>query len=36
MSAVLREHAEHQFAEELYELARLDDRNRPPSWKMSP
>jgi MoxR-like ATPase len=36
MSAVLREHAEQQFAEELHELARSDTRARPPNWKLSP
>lgn len=36
MSTVLREHAEHQFAEELQELARVDTRPRPPSWLLSP
>ena len=36
MSAVLREHAEQQFAEELHELARADTRPRPPNWKLSP
>jgi MoxR-like ATPase len=34
--AVLREHAEQQYAEELHELARADDRQRPPNWKLSP
>lgn len=34
--AVLRAHAEHQFAHELDALARADDRPRPPSWRMSP
>src|SRR5437764_13217551 len=34
--AVLREHAEEQYAEELHELARADDRQRPPNWKLSP
>jgi len=34
--AVLREHAEHQFAQELTELAKVDDRQRPPNWKLSP
>ena len=34
--AVLREHAEQQFAEELDELARVDDRQRPPNWRLSP
>lgn len=36
MNAVLREHAEQQFAEELQELARSDTRTRPPNWKLSP
>src|SRR5215218_7764187 len=36
MTTLLREHAEHQFAEELAALARADERPRPPSWKMSP
>jgi MoxR-like ATPase len=34
--AVLRQHAEQQFAEELAELAKVDDRQRPPNWKLSP
>jgi MoxR-like ATPase len=34
--AVLRAHAEQQFAHELDALARADDRPRPPSWRMSP
>jgi MoxR-like ATPase len=33
---VLRRHAEDQFAEELSELAKVDDRPRPPRWKLSP
>jgi MoxR-like ATPase len=33
---VLRRHAEDQFAEELEELAAVDDRQRPPSWRLSP
>lgn len=36
MTAVLREHAESQFAEELHELARHDTRSRPQNWKLSP
>jgi MoxR-like ATPase len=36
MSAVLREHAEHQFREELEQLAQVDSRPRPPSWRLSP
>src|SRR5262245_47556572 len=33
---VLRPHAEVQYAGELAALARLDDRERPPSWRLSP
>ncbi len=33
---VLRPHAEAQFASELTALARLDDRQRPPGWQLSP
>ncbi len=33
---LLREHAEYQFAEELEELAKVDKRQRPPNWKLSP
>ena len=36
MSAVLRQHAEQQFAEELHELGRADSRPRPPNWQLSP
>jgi MoxR-like ATPase len=36
MTAVLREHAEQQFREELEHLARADTRPRPPNWKLSP
>src|ERR671919_712560 len=36
MSAVLRQHAEQQFAEELNELSRADARPRPPNWQLSP
>jgi MoxR-like ATPase len=34
--AVLRAHAEQQFAHELDALSRADGRPRPPSWRMSP
>ena len=34
--AVLRQHAEAQFADELAALAKADTRQRPPSWKLSP
>jgi MoxR-like ATPase len=36
MNAVLRRHAEQEYAEELAELAKADDRQRPPNWKLSP
>src|SRR6185295_12221299 len=36
MSTILRQHAEHQFAEELDQLAKSDDRERPENWKLSP
>ncbi|HEY3060748.1 MAG TPA: AAA family ATPase [Chloroflexota bacterium] len=36
MDAVLRRHAEEEFAEELEQLAAIDDRPRPPSWRLSP
>ncbi len=36
ISFLLREHAENQFAEELAEIAKTDDRQRPPNWKLSP
>lgn len=35
-AAVLRQHAETQFAEELEQLAKADDRQRPANWKLSP
>ena len=35
-TAVLRQHAEHQYASELTALAAQDDRPRPPKWKLSP
>jgi MoxR-like ATPase len=35
-NAVLRRHAEDQFAEELAELRKHDDRARPANWTMSP
>src|SRR5579872_5543882 len=36
LQAVLRQHAEQQYAEELAELAKADERQRPPNWKLSP
>ena len=35
-SAVLREHAEQLYAEELATLAEHDKRQRPPNWALSP
>ena len=32
----LRLHAEQQFASELEALAQVDDRQKPPNWKLSP
>lgn len=34
--AILRQHAEEQFAEELEELKKHDKRQRPPNWLLSP
>jgi MoxR-like ATPase len=36
LSTLLRARAEQQFAEELFELRRVDDRQRPPHWELSP
>lgn len=36
MSAILRQHAEQLFAEELEELQKGDTDKRPKSWKLSP
>ena len=36
MSDTLRRHAEDLFAEELEELAKADERQRPPQWNLSP
>ncbi|GCE06584.1 ATP-binding protein [Dictyobacter aurantiacus] len=36
VEAVLRQHAEQQFAEELAELSKVDSRQRPPNWQLSP
>jgi hypothetical protein len=33
---ILRLHAEQQFAPELEELAKHDQRPRPPNWRLSP
>ncbi len=34
--AMLRQAAEHEFAEELAALAKVDERQCPPNWKLSP
>ncbi|HEY9709605.1 MAG TPA: AAA family ATPase, partial [Oculatellaceae cyanobacterium] len=34
--SLLREHAEQEFAHELEELAKVDQRQRPQNWKLSP
>jgi MoxR-like ATPase len=36
MTTVLRPHAEQQYADELAMLERVDDRPRPPQWRLSP
>ncbi len=36
LHAVLRQHAEQQYADELAELAKADKRQHPPNWKLSP
>jgi len=36
MSTLLRQHAEQLFAEELAELSKQDDGQRPTNWKLSP
>ena len=36
MTDLLRPHAEQAFADELATLACVDDRQRPPTWKLSP
>lgn len=33
---ILRQHAEHEHADELAALAKSDDRPRPPNWRLSP
>ncbi|MEM1291890.1 MAG: AAA family ATPase [Cyanobacteria bacterium P01_H01_bin.162] len=36
VTAILRQHAETQFATELAALREADDRQRPPNWQLSP
>jgi len=35
-TSFLREHAEEEFAVELAELAKVDNKQRPPNWRLSP
>jgi len=35
-NAVIRQHAEQQYAQELDELSKEDKRQRPPNWVLSP
>ena len=35
-SVTLRAHAEHEYAAELEALKAIDDRQRPPKWRLSP
>ncbi len=36
MTQTLRQHAEQQFADELAAIARVDQRQKPTNWKLSP
>jgi hypothetical protein len=36
VTAILREHAEQQYDQELEQLGRCDKRVRPPNWLLSP
>ena len=36
LNTILRQHAEQQFAEELAEIKKFDERQRPPNWVLSP
>ena len=36
MTELMRPHAEQEYADELAALVRVDDRPRPPTWKLSP
>jgi MoxR-like ATPase len=35
-TTLLRQHAEQQFAHELEELIKVDNRQKPPNWQLSP
>src|SRR5499427_8341467 len=36
MTEILRKHAEQEYAEELEQLDKVDQRTRPQNWKLSP
>jgi MoxR-like ATPase len=36
MTEILRKHAEQEYAEELEQLDKIDQRTRPQNWKLSP
>lgn len=36
VSEIQRQQAEQQYAEELAQLAKADDKQRPPNWRLSP
>jgi len=36
VAEILRRHAEDQFAEELHEVSKVDTRQLPPNWNLSP
>ena len=36
MSEIIRAHAEQEYAEELFELERVETRPRPSNWRLSP
>ena len=36
MTELMRPHAEQEYAVELAAIARVDDRTKPPQWKLSP
>jgi hypothetical protein len=36
MLNIQRAHAEHQFAEEIEEIKKVDTYQRPPNWQLSP
>jgi hypothetical protein len=36
LQEILRQRAEQQYAEELAQLAKVDKKQRPPNWRLSP